>query len=185
MASLDVESLFNNIPLEETTSVCCDSLFSNDAKVNNINRIDFQKLLRVSHLSRNWWILGFHWDCSNIKFEPHFEENFDYILDIFSWKRKMKTIKECKPVFQKFTYHFVLTQLLARLRSLHKQTNKTKTATTSNNKIESYKVLSYFLLWWKVLNSFELQFKDIIIPYNCLPKKVNFSIKTSNEYITS
>ena len=48
MASLDVESLFNNIPLEETTSVCCDSLFSNDAKVNNINRIDFQKRLRAA-----------------------------------------------------------------------------------------------------------------------------------------
>ena len=31
-----------------TTSVCCDSLFSNDAKVNNINRIDFEKLLRAA-----------------------------------------------------------------------------------------------------------------------------------------
>ena len=48
MASLGVESLFNNIPLEETTSVCCDSLFSNDAKVNNINRIDIQKRLRAA-----------------------------------------------------------------------------------------------------------------------------------------
>ena len=34
MASLDIESLFTNITLEETISVCCDSLFSNDAKVN-------------------------------------------------------------------------------------------------------------------------------------------------------
>ena len=48
MASLDVESLFANIPLEETFSVCCDSLFSNNAKVNNINRIDFEKLLRAA-----------------------------------------------------------------------------------------------------------------------------------------
>ena len=47
MASLDVESLLNNLSLEETRSVCCDSLFSNDAKVNNINRIDFEKLLRA------------------------------------------------------------------------------------------------------------------------------------------
>ena len=42
MASLDV---FTNIPLEETISVCCDSLFSNDSKVNNINRIDFEEQL--------------------------------------------------------------------------------------------------------------------------------------------
>ena len=48
MASLNVESLFTNLPLEETASVCCDSLFSNDAKVNNINRIDFEKLSRTA-----------------------------------------------------------------------------------------------------------------------------------------
>ena len=48
MASLDFESVFSNIPLEETTRVCCDSLFSNDAKVNNINRIDFEKILRAA-----------------------------------------------------------------------------------------------------------------------------------------
>ena len=48
MASLDVECLFTNILLEETTSVCCASLFSNDAKVNNINRIDFEKLLSAA-----------------------------------------------------------------------------------------------------------------------------------------
>ena len=48
MASLDVESLFTNIPLEETVGVCCDSLFSNDAKVHNINRIDFEKRLRAA-----------------------------------------------------------------------------------------------------------------------------------------
>ena len=48
MVSMDVESLFTNIPLEETRNVCCDSLFRNDAKVNNIKRIDFKKLLRTA-----------------------------------------------------------------------------------------------------------------------------------------
>ena len=48
MASLDVKSLFTNIPLEETLNVCCDYLFSNNAKVNNINRIDFEKLIRAA-----------------------------------------------------------------------------------------------------------------------------------------
>ena len=28
--------------------MCCDSLFSNNAQVNNINRIDFEKLLRAA-----------------------------------------------------------------------------------------------------------------------------------------
>ena len=48
MASLDVKSLFTNMPSEKTIIVCCDSLFSNDAKINNINRIDFEKLLRAA-----------------------------------------------------------------------------------------------------------------------------------------
>ena len=43
MGSLDVESLFTNKQLKKTINVCCDSLFSNDAKVNNINRIDLEK----------------------------------------------------------------------------------------------------------------------------------------------
>ena len=48
MPSLDVESLFTNMPLGETISVCCDSLFTNGTKVHNINRIDFEKLLRAA-----------------------------------------------------------------------------------------------------------------------------------------
>ena len=46
MASLNVDFLFANIPLKETISLLCNSLFSNDAKVNNINKIDIEKLLR-------------------------------------------------------------------------------------------------------------------------------------------
>ena len=38
----------SNIPLEETLNVSSDSLFSNDAKVNNINRTDFEQLLRAA-----------------------------------------------------------------------------------------------------------------------------------------
>ena len=48
MASLDVESLFTNIPLEETINISCDSLFSNEAKINNFNRNDFEKLFRMA-----------------------------------------------------------------------------------------------------------------------------------------
>ena len=40
--------LYQHTPLEETISVCCDSLLSNDAKVDNINRIDFEKNLKSS-----------------------------------------------------------------------------------------------------------------------------------------
>ena len=64
LAGLDVESLFTNRRLEKTTNVCCDSLFSNDAKVNSINRIDFEKILRAA-LQNNF----------------NFEENFYKQID--------------------------------------------------------------------------------------------------------
>ena len=48
MSSLDVESLFNNIPLEETINISCDTLFANEAKINNFSRNDFEKLLRMA-----------------------------------------------------------------------------------------------------------------------------------------
>ena len=48
MASLDVESLFTNIPLEEAINISCDSLFANEAKINNFSRNGFEKLLRMA-----------------------------------------------------------------------------------------------------------------------------------------
>ena len=48
MASLDVESLFTNIPLEETINISCDSFFGSEAKINNFSRNDFEKLLRMA-----------------------------------------------------------------------------------------------------------------------------------------
>ena len=48
MASLDVEYLFTNIPLEETINISCDSRFGSEAKINNFIRNDFEKLLRIT-----------------------------------------------------------------------------------------------------------------------------------------
>ena len=48
MASLGVESLFTNIPLEETINISCDSLFGSEAKIHNFCRNDFEKLLRMA-----------------------------------------------------------------------------------------------------------------------------------------
>ena len=44
MTSLDVESVFTNIPLEETINISCDSLFANEAKISNFSRNGFEKL---------------------------------------------------------------------------------------------------------------------------------------------
>ena len=55
MASLDVESLFTNIPLEETIKICCDSLYKNQELLCNISKNQFEKLLRAV-LSNNYFL---------------------------------------------------------------------------------------------------------------------------------
>ena len=48
MASLDVESLFTNIPLDETIEIVTKKVFQQKRKVNGISRRDFKRLLEIS-----------------------------------------------------------------------------------------------------------------------------------------
>ena len=45
MASLDVDSLFTNIPLNETIDIVTDKIFENKQRVNGLLKLDFRKLL--------------------------------------------------------------------------------------------------------------------------------------------
>ena len=55
MASLDVESLFTNIPLEETIKICCDSLYKNQKLLSKINKNQFEKHLKAE-LCNNYFL---------------------------------------------------------------------------------------------------------------------------------
>ena len=44
------ESLFTNIPLEETINMCVDKLFENNTKVNNLTKESFRSLLELATL---------------------------------------------------------------------------------------------------------------------------------------
>ena len=48
MASLDVESLFTNIPLEETIKIDCDSLSKDQELLSVTNKNQFEKPLRAA-----------------------------------------------------------------------------------------------------------------------------------------
>ena len=45
MASFDVESLFTNIPLQETIDLCVENLFQDRAHVDNLSKDSFRELL--------------------------------------------------------------------------------------------------------------------------------------------
>ena len=57
MTSFDKESVFTNIPLEETINICVDKLFEIKAKYNNLTKKSFQSLLELAILDyfRFWW----------------------------------------------------------------------------------------------------------------------------------
>ena len=48
MGSLDVDSLFTNIPLEETIDICTNMLFENMERVEGLSKIEFKELLSLA-----------------------------------------------------------------------------------------------------------------------------------------
>ena len=48
MASLDVKSLFTNIPLNETIELVTKKVFANKRNVDGLSRTDFRRLLQLS-----------------------------------------------------------------------------------------------------------------------------------------
>ena len=48
MGSLDVDSLFTNIPLEETIDICTNKLFENMKKIEGLSKIEFKELLSLA-----------------------------------------------------------------------------------------------------------------------------------------
>ena len=44
MVGLDADSLFTNIPLEETIDICANTLFENTEKVESLSKIEFKEL---------------------------------------------------------------------------------------------------------------------------------------------
>ena len=49
MASIDITSLFTNIPLGETRNICLSKLFDEKECVSNLDRASFEKLLRLAN----------------------------------------------------------------------------------------------------------------------------------------
>ena len=48
MGSLDVDSLFTNIPLEETINICTNLIYDNVDVIEGINKFEFKNLLSLA-----------------------------------------------------------------------------------------------------------------------------------------
>ena len=58
MGSLDIDSLFNNMPLEETVDICTNTLFENTERVDGLSKIEFTKLLSVAIKESSFIFIG-------------------------------------------------------------------------------------------------------------------------------
>ena len=48
MANFDITLLFTNIPQDETINICLNQSFNKQQCVSNLDRVSFQKLLRLA-----------------------------------------------------------------------------------------------------------------------------------------
>ena len=61
MASLDVDSLFTNIPLAETIDIVSNKVYGNKRKVNGISKADFKRLLTLSTQGSVFYFNGMYY----------------------------------------------------------------------------------------------------------------------------
>ena len=61
MASLDVDSLLTNIPLDETIDICIDSLYKDDENTPKIPKTVFRNLTWPNSTNKLMlWLWGLH-----------------------------------------------------------------------------------------------------------------------------
>ena len=48
MASLDVDSLFTNVPLEETINICVNELFKSNSSIHGLNKKQITEMLSLT-----------------------------------------------------------------------------------------------------------------------------------------
>ena len=60
MASMDVDSLFTNIPLEETIEIILNAVYGKKRKLNGISKADFKELLRLTTMGTVFYFNGMY-----------------------------------------------------------------------------------------------------------------------------
>ena len=56
MASLDVDSLFKNVPLNETIAICVNELFKSSQTVSGLNRQQVLEMLSLNYQGKRYYI---------------------------------------------------------------------------------------------------------------------------------
>ena len=127
MASLDVDSLFTNIPLDETIDICCNLLFQDTDIVDGLSRDDFKELLTIATKE------------SFILFDGDYFQQIDGVAmgsplgptlaNIFLGHNETKWLDECPLAYKPLYYRryvddiFLLFENMQCLESFHQYMN--------------------------------------------------------------
>ena len=68
MTSLDITSLFTNVPLNEPLNICLNESFDKNNCVSNLDRTNFEKLLRLNTKEPSFYIVTNHKPSNFIKY---------------------------------------------------------------------------------------------------------------------
>ena len=116
MASLDVDSLFTNIPLDETIGICCDLLYSNADIVDGLSREEFKELLTIATKE------------SFILFDGKYFQQIDGVAmgsplgptlaNIFLGHNETKWLDNCPPEFKPVYYRRYVDDIFLRFDNI-------------------------------------------------------------------
>ena len=115
MASLDVDSLFTNIPLDETIDLVTKKVFANKRKVNGLSRTDFRRLLE---LSTKGTVFLFDGKYYRQKDGVAMGSPLGPVLaNAFLWHHEMKWLEDCPLSFMPIFYARYVDDIFVLLRS--------------------------------------------------------------------
>ena len=74
MASLDVDSLFTNVPLEETINICVDELFKSNGSIHGLNKKQITKMLSLTTKESIFLFdMAFYTQVDSVPRGPHWD----------------------------------------------------------------------------------------------------------------
>ena len=91
MASFNIKSAFTNITLTKTLNLCVQNLCRNQVHVNNLTKISFYKLLKITILESFFIFDGkFYEQCDGVAMIPLYDLHqlmyLSVILKTFGWE---------------------------------------------------------------------------------------------------
>ena len=104
MTMFDIESLFTNIPLEETINICVDKPFENNTKVNNLNKESCRSLLELATL-HSFFFFIFYGKCYKQKDGVVMGSSLGLTLaNVFLCHFKEQWMSDCPIYYKLFSY---------------------------------------------------------------------------------